>query len=289
MNKIAKLTAILVGGLATSCVEEYDLKINNEQEYYVIDAIINDVDTVHVVNVYRNGDLCDTWEPAIEDITVKIEDQNGWNAEYENTKNGREFTLYGQPFEAGNTYTLTVKIGKQTFRATEYMCPLPVIDSLTFYSHSTLDEAEVFSPIVYMHDSQPDRDNYYIFTDQYHLGENRYHWSHSHFLYIDYLSDKGMKEEMSGIRISIGMGAYDGQKGAGVHLWERYYYEILTVSKENYEFFKAMSNQLSSDGGIYRPFPITPRTNFEGNGKVLGQFMACSKHIFEGILTIDDI
>lgn len=260
--------------MLTSCIEEVDINIDDEYDYIVIDAMVTDIDTVNTVYVYRNGEKSATYEPKLDNVSVEICDQNGNNMTFTDVNNGRRFELHGKHFSAGNTYTLTVKVGERVFQSTQYMAPLMKIKGISFYGHETADDY-LYSPIIYVEDDQPEVDNYFMFFDHFF---QRFEFEAQNFLYLQCLSDKGMKPDMNGIKISLGIGTSEDQKNAGI-TGMYYHYRMCSISKENYDYYKVVAEQLTQDGGTYRPFPTTPPTNISGT-KVQGQFIASSVHEF---------
>lgn len=280
------LTAVL--GLC-GCVDEYAITMDGQQDLITIDAMVTDTDTVQWVYILKSGDdfyLRDNYgkkpEP-LEDVSVTVSDDNGWEANFEDSNGwGRYFSLSGHQFEVGRTYTMTVRVGDRVFSATERMVPSPKINGLRFYNHETKD-SHLWSPILYFEDNQPDEDNYYLFTSN---NTSRTDGS-QHFLYAMPLTDVGLRGDMNGIRISLGMGA-DEDDVSGLSYGERYYYYLYTISKRNYDYFCDIEKHLTSDGGIYRPTPASPVSNFSG-ANVQGQFIAASLTKFVGRVSVDNI
>ena len=145
----------------SSCVENLDIKIDGQQELIVIDAMVTDLDTVQTVYIRRDREVLLQSHvfnkyPPIKDVTVHIEDDNGWSGDFEDVSEnweeideGRVFQLEGHQFEPGRTYTITVHVGDRVFKATETMIPLPDIKGLRFYSKNTKDDGSRYQPMIY--------------------------------------------------------------------------------------------------------------------------------------------
>lgn len=286
MNKI-KLFAATVAAAAClcGCVDEYQVITEGQSGTIVIDAMLVDIDSVQTVFIRKSGDTYfkefhRNEEPeAIEGASVKVEDDLGWSAYFEDeTGLGRRFSLSGHQFEAGRTYTVTVTAEGRTFTATEKMVAPPKVNGLKFFRHNTKDD-RLWSPILYMEDSAPDETNYYLFRGMWFPRD-----AHDQlFLYAMRLSDEGLRSDMEGIRIALGIGA-DDEAYSGIHLGEIFSYTLYTISKRNYDYYGTIETQMTSDGGLYRPTPTSAVSNFSG-ANVQGQLIAAAAVSMTGRLT----
>lgn len=269
-----------------SCVEELDINIDDRSELIVIDAVVTDIDSVQTVYIRRERETLDYHSryPSIKDVTVHIEDDNGWSGNFVDNGTGRKFTLEGHKFEPGRTYTIIIHVADREFRATETMVPMPDVDDLKFYSKDTKDDGCSYEPMLFFKDNQQDIDNYYLFVSQFE--GNRY-FSSSRYVGLQRLSDVGFRDDLDGIALSVGMGA-ESQFTHDLKLGSVYYYSFLTISRSNYDYFGVMEDQINNDGGIYKPTPTSPVTNFSGEN-VQGQFIAASRLNYYGEVTTYDI
>lgn len=278
------LLLVCLASSLVGCVEKFDIISGGSSDIIVIDAVVTDADSVQFVYLRHEGeDLEHSIRQPFDDAHVHIADDKGWSADFVDVDMGREFQLKGHQFEPGTTYTMTVTVGDRTFVAVETMVALPNIKGLKFYSRQSKEETE-WCPILYFEDNQPDEDNYYFFSKYFNYDRIA---SQNRFLYLQYLSDVGFRGDMDGIVISLGIGARE-YLSSGIQWWQPYYYELYTMSKANYEYFKVLEDQLTNDGGVYKPTPASLVSNFSGHN-VQGQFVAASKHVFVGYLTVDDI
>ncbi|MCQ2202986.1 MAG: DUF4249 domain-containing protein [Bacteroidales bacterium] len=279
----------------SSCVEEFDIRVDGQQELIVIDAMVTDLDTVQTVYIHRERETLELYDeldyPPIEDVFVHIEDDKGWSADFEDTssdrnlKKGRVFSLSGHQFEPGRTYTITVRVADREFKATETMVPLPDIDGIKFYSKQSKDDDTEWRPILYFSDNQPNTDNYYLFSESLSWIRGG---SQSRYVALQRLSDAGFRENLDGIVLDLGIGA-EWYLSSWLSSWgDPYYYTLLTISKSNYDYYGVMEDQLETDGGVYKPSPTSPPTNFSGKN-VQGQFIAASRVDLYGRLTLDNI
>ncbi|MCQ2229309.1 MAG: DUF4249 domain-containing protein [Bacteroidales bacterium] len=281
--------------MLTSCVEKFDIDINGHSELFVIDAMVTDFDSVQTVYIRRERESLDYYDrikyPPIENATVHIEDNDGWSAYFEDDSEehdmseGHCFWLKGHKFESGRTYTITVRVGDREFKATETMVPLPNVDGLKFYAKDTKDGEISYNPIIYFRDNQPNVDNYYLFTEGGAVALRN--GSQCRYVPIQRLSDKGFRDDLDGIVFELGLGA-EWFMATNIYIGGNYYYSIMTISKTNYDYFGVMADQINSDGGIYKPTPTSPVTNFSGKD-VQGQFIAASGIEFYDYITEDKV
>ncbi|MBP5364306.1 MAG: DUF4249 family protein [Bacteroidales bacterium] len=202
------------------------------------------------------------------------------NISFEGLTMGPYYTYYhdGCDFKRGHTYTLTVEAEGRTFTATQTINPVPKVDKVKFFTHDS-PEGPLLSPSLYFNDVRPDRTDYYVFTDIFQ--HHRVRASAYFYVFLAPFSDENQSTSVNGLHMSLGMGATQNQKGDGYSAGNYYYYELFSISADNYDYYKTMEKQLTSDGGVYRPNPSTPLTNFSGE-HVQGQFVAASKTFMYG-------
>ncbi len=267
--------------------------IQGQSEIIAIDAVVTDLDTVQTVYIRRERETLDYHDhyPSIKDVTVHIEDDNGWSGEFEDSSEdfiqneGRVFTLQGHQFEPGRTYTITVHVGDRVFKATETMIPLPDIRGLKFYSKETKDNDGCrYQPIIYFKDNQPDVDNYYLFSRRFDVIRSE---EATRYAPLQRLSDVGFRDNLDGIALSVGYGA-EPQFTYDLQIDSYYYFTFMTISKSNYNYYGVMEDNINNDGGVYKPTPTSPVTNFIGEN-VQGQFIAASRLNIHGQVTLDNI
>lgn len=283
----------------SSCLEEYDLYLPSDEGYLSIDVLISTKDTIQYAYVKKSYDA----DFALEsdghnnlvrmyasfqsiDCEVKVVDEET-QIEYDFEKReyileegvkAVDYVLNGFTPAVGKTYTAKVKYNGKTYQSTQTVHKGPIIDKITFKPYYTADEEDIFRPFIHITDPNPKETDYYFFVELDWFGTHFHRDSYSAY-YVPYsiLSDEGMTGTNEGIELSLGMGAEENQKTTGMRY---FHYEIMSISKENYEFFEEMKKQLTNDGGVYTPCPVTPPTNFTG-GKVVGQFIATDAKIYD--------
>ena len=166
----------------------------------------------------------------------------------------------------GHTYELTIKWQDWEYRAETIMPLVPPLDSAKFkFTKGAIGKSDFNIPLIYFKEPQNER-NYYLFRT---AGGGRV-WPYS------ILSDEYLNDYVNGLDVCRGVSpdywmtaypyAYDGK------LAEDYFIEMHSITKEGYEYYKALLQQFKTDGGGYSPSPASPPTNLD-NG-ALGFFRA---------------
>ncbi len=90
------------------------------------------------------------------------------------------------------------------------------------------------------------------------------------------LSDEYLKEYVNGLDVCKGIAPDYWMNGypyvSDGRLMDDYFIEMHSLTKEAYEYYKALIQQFRTDGGAYSPSPASPPTNLD-NG-ALGFFRA---------------
>ena len=169
---------------------------------------------------------------------------------------------------AGHTYSLTVKWQNKEFHAKSYMPPVPAIDSVHFnFTKGEIGKYDFNIPLIYFKEPQNER-NYYLFHTSEGGGSA---WAYS------ILSDEYLKNYVNGLDVCKGVSpdywrtAYPMVSDDG-KIQDGYFIEMHSITKEAYEYYKALLQQFKTDGGGYSPSPASPPTNLD-NG-ALGFFRA---------------
>lgn len=277
-----------------SCLDECDLYLTSDQGYISIDVMISTADTVQYAYVRRSYDSTvhpDTarlygWNtknllyfPYV-DCVVTLKDID-INAEYVfeemDYHSSHVYCLNNFTPVVGHTYMVNVEVEGKSYQSTQTIRKGPIIDKFGFKPYSTSDENDLYRPIVYITDPCPEETDYYLFVND--LGHNCFVRTgiESYYMPISLLTDEGMDDMKGGIELSLGMGAYENEKGTGIG--SSFSFEVMSISKQNYDFFTEMEKQITTDGGVYTPSPVSPPTNFSGE-KVMGQFIATDSKVY---------
>jgi hypothetical protein len=162
----------------------------------------------------------------------------------------------------GNTYYLKVLWNGVEYNSSCFMPPLPKIDSVTYdFTRGAPGKSDFYIPKIWFKDN-PSTKDYYLFKT---TGGNA--WGRS------VLSDDNINSNITGLNV------FQGE----THSWwlnsypwpgQVYSIEMSSITKEIYDYYRALIMQFRNDGGIYTPSPASPPTNIT-NG-ALGYFRASS-------------
>ncbi|HET6557213.1 MAG TPA: DUF4249 domain-containing protein [Prolixibacteraceae bacterium] len=295
-----------------SCITDYDLDLKSSQSRMVVEGLITnqkgpylirltkskDRLTLYPIQYSSNGDTSYNYrypngvKESIQDAEVFITDKNtsvtdtlikSPEGEWHYYEGGNNFPVWKR-FEVGDTsiingfyqttkikgipghtYALTIKWQNQEYHAESYMPEVPPIDSVQFnFTKGAVGKTDYNIPLLFFKEPQNER-NYYLFITT----ESRA-WPYS------ILSDEYLNDYVNGLDVCKGVSpdywltsypdVFDG------HLSMDYFIEMHSMTKEGYEYYKALIQQFRTDGGGYSPSPASPPTNLD-NG-ALGFFRA---------------
>jgi hypothetical protein len=172
---------------------------------------------------------------------------------------------------AGHTYTMTIKWQGKEYHSTSYLPPVTNIDSVHFnLTIGDVGKEDYNIPLLYFKEPQNER-NYYLFIT---LGHN-FVWPYS------VLSDEFLGPYVNGLDVCRGISPEYWMTAYPDVNTDYYFIEMHSLTKEGYEYYKALLQQFVADGGAYSPTPATPPGNID-NG-ALGFFKASSVNRVEFI------
>lgn len=290
--------------MAISCQEEYDLQLGSIKPRLVVEANITNQKGPYLVrltksrsqltnNPYKIPDSDTAWNTAkdfaesIQDAEIYIEDNTnaivdtlvkcpkGHWVYYHDTISNYDWSYFSVADTsillgyykttklkgiAGHTYTLTIKWQGSEYHAVSYMPPLPGLDSVKFnFTKGDIGKDDYNIPLLYFKEPQNER-NYYLFITP---GKSSV-WPYS------VLSDEFLKPYVNGLDVCKGISPdYWMTDYPGTNM-SYYFIEMHSLTKEGYNYYKALLQQFRTDGGAYAPTPATPPGNID-NG-ALGFF-----------------
>jgi hypothetical protein len=291
--------AIILLIVVDSCIKDYDLQLKSDQTKLVVEGTITNKKGPYLIRLtksrlklnldvygYNDSDTAYNYRfpydgaKAVQDAEVFITDKNtaftdtlvkcptgtwyhtsSWSrfevadtsiimGYYKTTK------LKGIP---GHTYALTIKWQDQEYHAESYMPPVPPLDSVQFkLVKGDIGKDDHNIPLIYFKEPQNER-NYYLFITQAVYG-----WPYS------ILSDEYLKSYVNGLDVCKGVTPDYWLTNYPYDHTDSYFIEMHSITREGYEYYKALIQQFKTDGGGYSPSPASPPTNLD-NG-ALGFF-----------------
>ena len=219
-----------------------------------IDTLVNSPDSIYNYNRNMEGNIVDSF---------KTINPKGHFLGYYQTS-----TLRGK---VGNTYYLKIVWQGKEYTSSCFMPPVPKIDSLTYsFTHGATGKEDYYVPHIWFKDN-PATENYYLFSTTGSGGV----WARA------VLSDENIKTNIVGLDVFKGESPdwwMNGYPSAGS------FYKITmnSVTKEIFDYYKALISQFRNDGGVYTPSPASPPSNIS-NG-ALGYFRASAVQRVEDIM-----
>lgn len=171
----------------------------------------------------------------------------------------------------GRTYFLKVISEGKQYQASDYMPPVPDIDSVS-YTKKVMekDGQEYYIPTLYFSEPQG-IDNYYLIQLKDEISSRviaeDFNWQFS------ILSDEFLQPYVNGLNISLGANPR-GYEYPDYIEGDSIYVALSSLTKNAYEFYKALLEQFKSDGGAYQLSPGSPPSNISNGG--LGYFRTSS-------------
>ncbi len=176
--------------------------------------------------------------------------------------------------KAGHTYFLKVEWRGHTYTSECTMPEAIKIDTLTHRQGSKeTDGTDGDIAYVWFHDN-PNEDNYYVFKKGWNeeplpYSTGQYTWS------VSIVSDELLQPGFKGMDLCSGVATESWRKDD----WEFTTYPSMrlmmySVTKEVYNYYSSLIDQIRYDGGVYTPAPASAPTNIQGGA--LGVFSAAS-------------
>ena len=284
--------------LAAGCVEEFDLKLKDAEPRLVVEGFVSNLPGPYYVRLTKSTpggvtsivdnsyyNRTDSAEP-VKNATVIISDDFNqidtlkyYIVDIDDHKYHDIVFSYNSGFYktsrlkgiAGRTYYLKIIAEGKEYRASAYMPPVPEIDSLGYYLKKTEMEGkwDTYVPLLYFKEPQGIK-NYYLIQlrDDIHLRifNSNVLWQCS------ILSDEFLKPYVNGLNVSLGATPRGINSLPIYSADDSIYVALSSLTKESYNYYKALLDQFENDGGTYKPTPASPQGNISNGG--LGLFRA---------------
>ena len=258
MKNIIKTFALLL--LFNACDEPITIDSDSVEPVVIIEGLVTDQMTSHYVRVSRSVDFYDdvAVEPIL-DAQVSIRDDQGnlYSFDHNPGNNAEQRGYYYSDIEfagqVGTTYSLTVTIGEEVYRASDRLQPIMAIDSLTV----SLDEDEFDDPedpgyyyeVLFFAREPQDRKDFYLF--KFYRNDSILRDDEDDIYFSD---DDLLAEEINGIPTA---GYYSLGDQARV--------EMYSMSRQGFIYYNDLVNLLQGDGGMFGAPPVNPRTNLDND------------------------
>jgi hypothetical protein len=255
MNKYAVLLFSI--GL-TACTKVIDLHVHNSAPVYVIEGNVTDQPGPYQVKITNTvGFYVNNQYPGVPGAIVTIADGAGHKDLLTDHGNGIYTTVSLQGV-SGQTYTLQVVIGKDTFGAVSSMPARVNLDSVTIESVLNGGKAVIVAVPKFVNPRGPGVD-YYFFdqTINGYLDQSLYYWT-------DQFS-KGLENNFSLERMS---------NDSTLHVGDTVQVEMQCLDEPMYNYWSGVDQSAS---GSAQANPGNPVTNLTGGA--LGYFSAHTSQV----------
>lgn len=239
-----------------ACEEVVVLDISQAPPQLVIDGVVTNEDTVHIVRISRSGDFYGNRGTMVADAIVEVMDDLGNTFNYTHNPEGYD-SLQGwyfsdQPYAGREygVYSLQVKVDSKIYVARDTLRPITDIDSLSIRIDPSAiadpdSDGKVYQVLLYAREPQETTDFYYFKFYRDSVMEE------SNNIYI--FDDKLLGSSLDGLPSPINF--REGEMAS---------VEIYSLTREQFIYYSDLANILNSDGGMFSPPPANPRTNISG-------------------------
>jgi hypothetical protein len=248
---------ILSGFIFWSCEKTVLLDLNQMPAKVVIEGVVTNQTGYQYVKVSRTVDFYDSGlTPRVTDAVVSVEDNLGNEIMFAHDPDSTGYYFPVTPFtgEIGRSYTLTVTVDGETYRAEDTMFPVTAIDSLQYRINpdeqdDPKDKGKFYEVLMYAVEPQASED-YYLF--KFFRNDSLKIYGPTDIYFAD---DKTLGEEINGVPSPVYYAPGDSAR-----------IEMYSLSRTGFVFYSDLFNLLNNDGGMFSPPPANSRNNLS-NGR----------------------
>ncbi len=297
MKRIASLLTVLL----FECIDSTEIKLPAPIPILTIDALISDQPSQSLIRLgwsFNLGELCAEYGTfigpcGIDDSTGPFKVEGSLTVTDLDSTNTYS-TSFGMKDKTGqieihpditgkvlHRYRLDISILYEgvasTYSSETRMEQTPVISDIGYVIRKgDVGKKDNYVPLISFTDLFPEKENYYLFELCIGAGSDTYCGSNGTAWPYSIISDKFLPTT------TIGLSIDDGATIAKYADWypnyspgEALQVKMYSISKETFEFYKALLAQFDNDGGGYRSTPSTPPGNIVGGA--MGLFRATSE------------
>jgi hypothetical protein len=254
-NQFIILGIIAITSLS-SCEEVINIAVEQAPSQLVIDGLVTDEDTIHVVRLSLSGGFDGTVPAEVTNAIIEVKDDLGNIYNYTHNPEGYD-SLEGYYYSdqkymgrANGVYQLDVSVGNNSFTAVDTLRAVSSIDSLSIRIDDQAvkdseNDGKIYQVILYAQEPQETIDFYYFkfYRDSLLEVDNN--------IYV--FDDKVLGSSLNGLPSPI---LFREGELAGV--------EIYGLTRVQFVYLTDLGNLLNNDGGMFSPPPANPRSNITG-------------------------
>ena len=304
--KLFYICLLLFSVFLIGCEEEALLHISNTRSLLVVDGMITNTTKDNYIRLCLTD--IDTILPFLQEVKrvpvndalVVVSDNLGYSETLTAVKewdyafndsiyNGLYPIRYIEGIP-GNTYYLYIKYQNIEYSAESFLQPVPEIDSLYYGKIYNPAKGEYYYPPLINYKEPQNEENHYLFIfSLFSVNDSLIDYQHlsgNGSLDITIMSDEFLEPYVSGLDVAGGYSSSYWLKG---YSWtapgDPVYIRMYSLSLEGYKFWKTITEQIESEGGIFNPAPSTPPGNISGGA--LGLFQASAVSSIKGEIPYD--
>jgi len=288
---------------AAGCTKDFHIDLGKAKQLYVIDGRISNLQGPYHVRITKGANsLLDPDVSAGMDVaeavtgaqviiaddmgttdTLRAPDQSDFRYDpafsadrgyYVTTK------ITGIP---GHTYQLQVSIGDKTFQASAYMpANVPAIDSVVLKKDLVADPSGLLGDVAFAYFKEPQEEINYYSLELSEVRDSLYdkaRWIYgTTWIFPFYIfDDKTLPPYINGMEVLALLGGVIrdervGYKPNWIVPYDPVQVRLSALTRETYEYLKALEKQFLDDGNVYKPAPASAVGNISGGA--LGLFWA---------------
>ena len=250
------ILGIIVVTSFSSCEEVINIEVEQAPSQLVIDGLVTDEDTIHVVHISLSAGFDGTVPVEVKNAIVEVSDNLGNVYNYTHNPEGYD-SLAGYYYSdqkyvgvENGIYQLDVTVGNESFTAVDTLRGVTAIDSLSIRIdeqavNDSENDGKIYQVLLYGQEPQETIDFYYFkfYRDSLLEVDNN--------IYV--FDDKVLGSSLDGLPSPI---LFREGELAGV--------EIYGITRVQFVYLSDLANILNNDGGMFSPPPANPRSNISG-------------------------
>ena len=253
--QIIIFSIVVIIGLS-SCEEVINIDVEQAPSQLVIDGLVTDEDTIHVVRLSLSGGFDGGVPAEVTNAMVEVRDNLGNIYNYTHNPEGLD-SLQGYYYSdqkymgrVNGIYQLDVSVGTKSYTAMDTLRAVSSIDSLSIRIDDQAvkdseNDGKIYQVLLYAREPQETIDFYYFkfYRDSVlEVDDN---------IYV--FDDKVLGGSLDGLPSPI---LFREGELAGV--------EIYGLTRVQFVYLTDLGSLLNNDGGMFSPPPANPRSNIKG-------------------------
>jgi hypothetical protein len=271
------LSAIAVVILFSSCEETIELDLRQTEPVLVVDALLTNQYTMHYVKLSKTIGYYDKGDnPGIKQASVRVVENAGITYDFTYSEDAAAY-LSVVPFAAvpGNFYELFVEYEDKQFYASDTLQPIGDVEDMKWrinerQKQRPWKEGYYFEVLISAEEPQHRKD-FYLF----HFYRNDTLQRYDDKTGLFFSDDTAIGERIDNMAGPVFYSEGDHAR-----------FEIMSLTASAYRYYSHLSSLINNDGGMFTGIPANPRSNVQGNERVMGLFQVSA--VAEASIVVGD-